>query len=179
GGCQSLMDLAPDLTMLGKAIGGGFPVGALGGGRELLKIFDPADMKLFHTGTFNANPVTMAAGNVAVRELTAERIATMDALALDLKDGLIAAVKAAGLPISVNHFGSCLNIYFADRPPESSILRDDQAIMTRFHHAAMNHGLFLAPRGMIALSTINTGAHVEEALACCRAALRDVVAEIG
>lgn len=179
GGCQSLMDLAPDLTMLGKAIGGGFPVGALGGGRELLKVFDPGDMKLFHTGTFNANPVTMAAGNVAVRELTAERIAAMDALALELKDGLIAAVKAAGLPISVNHFGSCLNIYFADRPPESSILREDQAIMTRFHHAAMNHGLFLAPRGMIALSTITTGAHVEEALACCRAALRDVVAEIG
>lgn len=176
GGCQSLWNLAPDLTMLGKAIGGGFPVGALGGGRELLKIFDPTDLKLFHTGTFNANPVTMATGNVSVSELTAERIATMDALAAELKDGLIAAVKAAGLPISVNHFGSCLNIYFSDTPPQSSIVREDHAIMTKFHHAAMNHGLFLAPRGMIALSTIMTSAHIQEALKSVEAALRDVVA---
>ena len=178
GGCQALMNLEPDLTMLGKAIGGGFPVGALGGRRQLLKIFEPADMKLFHTGTFNANPVTMAAGNVAVRELTAERIATMDTLASELKDGLIAAVKAAGLPISINQFGSCLNIYFSDTPPESSIVRQDEALMGRFHHAAMNHGLFLAPRGMIALSTVMTPAHVEEALERAEAALRDVVAEI-
>lgn len=175
GGCQSLMNVDPDLTMTGKGIGGGFPVGAVGGKREFMKVFDPADMKVFHTGTFNANPVTMAAGNVSVRELTAGRIEIMHALARELKDGLIAAVRKAGPPVSINHYGSCLNLYFSERPPASSVVREDAEIMSKFHHAAMNHGLFLAPRGMMALSTVTTRGHIAEALGCVEAALRDVM----
>jgi glutamate-1-semialdehyde 2,1-aminomutase len=178
GGCQELFGLKPDLTMLGKAIGGGFPVGAVGGAAEHMKIFDPADLKVFHTGTFNANPVTMAAGDVSVRELTEQRIAIMHGLAEKLKAGLIQAVKKAGLPVSINHFGSCLNLYFSATPPASSVVREDAVLMSKFHHAAMNHGLFLAPRGMMALSTVMTGAHIDEALKRAAAALQDVIAEI-
>jgi len=178
GGCQKLFGISPDLTMLGKTIGGGFPVGAVGGLAEHMKIFDPADMKLFHSGTYNANPVTMAAGNVSVRELTGERIATMHKLAEKLKDGLIKTIGEAGLPVSINHFGSCLNIYFSATAPESSIIREDAEIMDKFHHAAMNHGLFLAPRGMIALSTVMTQAHIDEILKRAGAAVKDVAAEI-
>lgn len=178
GGCQSLMSVDPDLTMIGKGIGGGFPVGAVGGKRAFMKVFDPADMKVFHTGTFNANPVTMAAGNVSVRELTAERIETMHALMDALKDGLVAAVRKAGLPVAVNHFGSCLNLYFSARPPASSVVREDAEIMSKFHHAAMNHGLFMAPRGMIALSTVSVRDHIAEALHCVEQALKDVTAEL-
>ena len=69
-----------------------------------------------------------------------------------LKDALTRSARKAGLPFSANHHGSCLNIYFSDRPPHSSIVREDTALIGRFHLAAMNHGLFLAPRGMIALS---------------------------
>lgn len=179
GGCQTAMDIAPDLTMFGKLIGGGFPVGAVGGQRELMHIFDPADMKVFHTGTFNANPVTMAAGDVSVRELTADRIAAMETLCDGMKDGLIDAARTAGLPLSVNHVGSCLNLYFSDKAPESSLEREDGDIIGRFHIAAMNHGLLLAPRGMIALSTVTTEAHVAEAVERGAAAMRDVAAEIG
>ncbi|MFQ5971277.1 MAG: aspartate aminotransferase family protein [Alphaproteobacteria bacterium] len=179
GGCQADMDLEPDLTAFGKLIGGGFPVGALGGGRELMRIFDPADMKVFHTGTFNANPVTMTAGEVAVRELPADRIAAMNTLCGELKEGLARAAEKAGLPLSINHFGSCLNLYFCETVPESSIVREDGEIVSRFHLAAMNRGLFLAPRGMIALSTVTTRQHVEEALERAGAAMRDVAAEIG
>ncbi|MFQ5563823.1 MAG: aspartate aminotransferase family protein [Parvularculaceae bacterium] len=179
GGCQSLMDIDPDLTMTGKGIGGGFPVGAVGGKRDLLRIFDPADMKVFHTGTFNANPVTMAAGCVSVRELTAERISTMHALTETLKNGLISAIKKFDLPVSINHYGSCLNLYFSEEPPASSIVREDAEIMTKFHHAAMNRGLFIAPRGMMALSTVTTKEHIAEALECVEAALKDVTAELG
>lgn len=178
GGCQKRFGIKPDLTMLGKTIGGGFPVGAVGGLAEHMKVFDPADLKVFHSGTYNANPVTMAAGEVSVRELTAERITVMDTLAEKLKKGLTAAVKKAGLPVSVNHYGSCLNLYFSAVSPESSVVRDDAEIMGKFHHAAMNHGLFLAPRGMIALSTVMTSAHIDEILERAEAALKDVAAEI-
>ncbi len=179
GGCQAEMDLEPDLTMFGKLIGGGFPVGAVGGRKELMRIFDPADMKVFHTGTFNANPVTMTAGGVCLRELTPDRIAAMETLCGVLREGLASAAEKAGLPLSINHFGSCLNLYFSESAPESSIVREDGEIVGRFHLAAMNHGLFLAPRGMIALSTVLTRRHVEEALDRAEAAMRDVAAEIG
>ena len=179
GGCQAAMDLKPDLTMFGKLIGGGFPVGAVGGRKDLMRIFDPADMKVFHTGTFNANPVTMTAGGVSVRELTADRIAAMEVLCGVLKEGLARAAERAGLPLSINHVGSCLNLYFSATAPESSIVRADGEIVGRFHLAAMNHGLFLAPRGMIALSTVLTREHVEEAIERAEAAMRDVAAEIG
>ena len=179
GGCQEEMELAPDVTMFGKLIGGGFPVGAVGGGRELMAIFDPADMKVFHTGTFNANPVTMAAGDVAVAELTAARIAAMETLCAELKDGLAGAAEKAGLPLSVNHVGSCLNLYFSSSAPASSIVREDEDIVGRFHLAAMNRGLFLAPRGMMALSTVIARDHIGEVIERAGAAMEDVAAEIG
>ena len=178
GGCQTELGIRPDLTMFGKVIGGGFPVGAVGGKRELLKIFDPADMKVFHTGTFNANPVTMVAGDVSVEHLDAARIDKMDLLCLRLKDGLHAAAKRIGLPLSMNHHRSCLNLYFSETVPESSIVRTDAALIDRFHCAAMNHGLFLAPRGMIALSTVMTEATIDDALARAEAAMQDVAAEL-
>jgi glutamate-1-semialdehyde 2,1-aminomutase len=179
GGCQAALGLEPDLTMFGKMIGGGFPVGATGGRKELMSVFDPDNMKVFHTGTFNANPVTMAAGGVSVRELTPEKMAAMEALCGELKAGLADIAEKLGLPLSINHFGSCLNLYFSKTAPESSIVREDGEIVGKFHLAALNHGLFLAPRGMIALSTVTTRRHVAEALEMAEAAMRDVAAEIG
>jgi glutamate-1-semialdehyde aminotransferase len=103
----------------------------------------------------------------------------MATLSGELKEGLAGAALRTGLPLSINHFGSCLNLYFSETAPESSIVREDAEIVDRFHLAAMNHGLFLAPRGMIALSTVLTRRHVEEALERAEAAMRDVAAEIG
>jgi len=179
GGCQAGIGLDPDLTMLGKMIGGGFPVGAVGGHSEVLRIFDPADLKVFHTGTFNANPVTMVAGEVSVRELTAERIARMDNLRETLQSGLVGLAQKHRLPLATNHYGSCLNLYFSETVPESSVVRDDGAVMDKFHLACINHGLFIAPRGMIALSTVSGEEHVAEAIERADAAMHDVAAEIG
>ena len=176
---QGTIGLTPDVTMLGKLIGGGYPVGAVGGSRELLKIFDPADLKLFHTGTFNAKPVTMAAGGVSLSHLTREAIERMQAGAVILKDGLTKSAGKAGLPFSINHHGSCLNIYFSDSPPQSSIVREDAELIGRFHLAAMNHGLFVAPRGMIALSTVMNSGHLGEILERAERAIADVAAEAG
>lgn len=178
GGCQTDLGIHPDLTMFGKVIGGGFPVGAVGGKAELLRIFDPADMKVFHTGTFNANPVTMVAGDVSVRHLDEARIAKMDELCIRLRDGLLAAARKTGLPLAMNHYRSCLNLYFSESVPQSSIVRTDTAIIDRFHSAAINHGLFIAPRGMIALSTVMTEEIIDDALARAEAAMQDVAAEL-
>ena len=179
GGCQASIDLEPDLTMLGKIIGGGFPVGAVGGSADMLRLFDPDDMKVFHSGTFNANPVTMVAGEISLRELTAERIERMDKLCALLQSGFVDVAKEHGLPLSMNHYGSCLNLYFSESVPESSVVRDDEEVMDRFHLACMNHGLFIASRGLIALSTVVTEDHIAVAIECADAAMRDVVAETG
>lgn len=178
GGCQDGLGIDPDLTMLGKIIGGGFPVGAVGGKKELLKIFDPEDMQVFHTGTFNANPVTMVAGEVSLRELTAERIERMQSLRKLLQEGLTKLAKKHDLPFSTNHYGSCLNLYFSESVPESSVVRDDDTIMDKFHLACINHGLFIAPRGMLALSTVITDEHISAAIERADAAMQDVVAEL-
>ncbi|MFQ5534275.1 MAG: aspartate aminotransferase family protein [Sphingomonadales bacterium] len=178
GGCQSNLGIEPDLTMFGKLIGGGFPVGAVGGAKEYLAIFDPADLKAYHTGTYNANPVTMIAGDITVRELTAGKIAGMDALCAQLKAGLEGAAQTAGLPLSIRHYGSVMNLYFSPAPPESAMVRDDNELMDRFHLASMNHGLFLAARGMIAMSSVMTPDTVSETLERATAALADVAREI-
>jgi len=178
GGCQSTFGVTPDLTTFGKLIGGGFPVGAVGGCADLMKIFDPTDMKVFHTGTFNANPVTMAAGLVSFSHLTAEKIEQMHQLTEILKEGLMGCAKSAGLPLSMNHYGSCLNMYFSDSPPESSVVREDADIIGRFHLAGMNRGVFVAPRGMLALSTAFTQTHINEVLERLGAAMKDVAAEL-
>ncbi len=178
GGCQAGLGLDPDLTMFGKLIGGGFPVGAVGGKQEHLKIFDPADLKAYHTGTFNANPVTMTAGAVSVRELTDERIVAMEVLAGRLKSGLQAGAAKAGLPLTVNHYGSVLNLYFSPSAPAAAMVREDGDIMERFHLAAMNQGLFMASRGMIALSTIMTEDTIDDALERAEVAFSGVAAEL-
>jgi hypothetical protein len=81
--------------------------------------------------------------------------------------------------LATNHHGSCLNIYFSESVTESSVVRDDQETIDRFHLACINHGLFIASRGMIALSTIIGEDHIAEAIECADAAMRDIVAEIG
>lgn len=177
-GVQGEAGLTPDLTMFGKMIGGGYPVGAVGGPRDLLKIFDPSDLKLFHTGTFNANPVTMAAGFVSLSHLTPERIDAMEAGANTLNKELKSLAEKYGFPLSINHHRSCLNIYFSQRAPQSSVVREDSELIGLFHLAAMNHGLFVAPRGMIALSTVITPEHLAEVLERIEAAMADVAATV-
>jgi hypothetical protein len=101
GGAPALAGVEPDLTTFGKLIGGGFPVGALGGRADVLQVTDPVRGGLPLSGTFNANPVTMAAGAASVRELTAERIVAIDQWCGRLADGLTRAAAEHGVPLSV------------------------------------------------------------------------------
>src|SRR5579862_9139068 len=175
GGAQQLFNVHPDLTMMGKIIGGGLPVGALGGAASLMSCLDPRNRgAMWHSGTFNGNPLTCTAGVVSVRELTKERIDKMDQLGDRLARELKQAAMAVELPFSVRRVGSLMNVFFLNDAPPPTITREDAKLIGEFHLAALNHGLFLAPRGMIALSTVMTDELVTEVVERATAALQDV-----
>ena len=178
GGAQQLHGVTPDLTLLGKLIGGGFPVGAVGGRADLLALTDPATGPIAASGTFNGNPVTAAAGEVSVRELTADRIAVMAAHAERLDADLRGAGADAGLDLHVTRSGSLLNLWLAPPPPPGASGRADAVAIAALHLAAAVHGVHLAPRGLIALSTVLTDADLTEATERLAAALRDAAAAL-
>jgi glutamate-1-semialdehyde 2,1-aminomutase len=180
GGAQKMFKLKPDLTMMGKIIGGGMPVGALGGRTEVMASFDPrARHSLLHSGTFNGNVLTCSAGLVSVRELTQERIDKMEAQAGRLAEEFTRAARQSEVPFSVRQFGSLMNIFFTNVAPPATIVREDLRTMAQFHLAALNHGLFIAPRGLIALSTAISDNLVEEICERFSRAMTDVAAQMG
>jgi len=180
GGAQETYGVKPDITTMGKIIGGGLPVGAIGGSEQVMSAFDPRNRgSLTHSGTFNGNRATCAAGTVSMTELTADRIATMDRLADRLAQELKRAAQQAELPFSVNRVGSLMNIFFLSQPPPATITRDDAQLVANFHLAALNHGLFFAPRGMLALSTVMTDETVTEVAERASKAMADVAARSG
>jgi glutamate-1-semialdehyde 2,1-aminomutase len=178
GGLQQLLDVEPDLTMFGKFIGGGLALGAVGGRRDIMRAFDPDNLRVYHSGTFNGNPTAAAAGYVTVRDLTPEKISGMETLALRLRAGLRTAAARLSIPLTVNHLGSLLNVFFMSSAPETAWTRTDQAIMQRFHLAALNRGVFFAHRGFMVLSTAMTDADVDEAIGRLEHAMADLVAEL-
>jgi len=175
GGGQQIFDVKPDLTMFGKIIGGGFPVGAIGGSEDVMSSFDPRNRgSIFHSGTFNGNPVTCAAGVVSIRELTQARIDKMAQQGERLAAELARAARQLELPFSVRRCGSLLNVFFLKEPPPATISRDDSRAIANFHLAGLNQGLFLAPRGMIALSTVMSDELLSEICERAAKAMADV-----
>ena len=174
GGAQQVLGVQPDLTAMGKIIGGGFPVGAVGGREELLALCDPSRPRLFHSGTFNGNPVTTAAGLVSLQHLDQGQIDQIGVRAAALEDVLAKAAADAGLPLSIRRAGSMLQLFFSPDPPAATPLRTDGELITAFHLAALNHGVFLAPRGLLALSTVLDEALLDDAAARLSAAVADL-----
>lgn len=179
GGAQARYGVTPDLTAMGKIIGGGLPVGAIGGRADLLAVTDPLQPKLIHSGTFNGNPVTAAAGVVSVKELTSDRIGKMDVHAARIASALTEAAETTGLPFSLRHEGSMLQCFMSDTPPEANIVRTDGALSSLFHLAALNEGLFFAGRGLMALSTVFTEELVDEVVQRLWATMHAVANEAG
>ncbi len=178
GGAQELYGVTPDLTAMAKIIGGGFPVGAFGGRQEIMRQYDPESGRaLFHTGTFNGNPVTMAAGRVAMELLDREALGRLDRLASRLAEGLLEAVRAAGLPGGVTRSGSLLGLHFrtapvknfrdaVDAPPELGWL---------LYFALLEEGIHTAPgRAAFNLSTVMDDEILDEAMARIRRAMMTV-----
>lgn len=177
GGYQALAGVEPDLTAMAKIIGGGFPVGAVGGRTDLMELCNPFNPQIFHSGTFNGNPVTTSAGLVSIRHLSSDAISDMAVRAERLDDQVHKAAAANGLPLCTRREGSLLQIYLTDEPPAFSQLRTDGELANDLHLACLNNGVFMAGRGMVALSTVLDDTLVEEAAQRISAALADVAAQ--
>lgn len=161
-GAQGAISVKPDLTTFGKIIGGGFPVGALGGNADIMAVFDPRPGKpsVPHGGTFTANPMTMVAGQVAMQLLTRESFVQLQSLGDQLQGGIEATFKAQGIEGQVTGSGSLRRIHFG-----TARLRDyrssyadaaKQRRMSALHQAMLRNGVLMAPTGLTALSTAMT-----------------------
>jgi len=163
-GAQGRYGVTPDLTTLGKIIGGGLPVGAFGGRADIMTLFDPRrEPHLAHGGTFNANPLSMASGLATLAALTPATYAGLEAHAVELKAKLERLFVSAGLPACVNQIGSLFNIHFAEGPVRShaDALAADRELLRELHFALLDHGILFTPRGMGCLSTPMTSSEVD------------------
>lgn len=156
GGRQAEFGVTPDLTTLGKIIGGGLPVGATGGRAEVMEIFDPRrESFIGHSGTFNGNPLTMAAGCVSLDLLDAEAITRINALGEELAGKLEDALTAANLDGTVTNCGSLLQIHLETDGPVRAFADTNMAspMLQRVHRACLEEGFLFAGRGMMCVST--------------------------
>ncbi len=178
GGFQEVLGVRPDLTTMGKVIGGGLPVGAFGGRSEVMAIFDPsAPHHLHHSGTFNGNLMTMAAGCVTLDLLTRSEIARINTLGERLADGLRRLLASRpDLQGIVNDCGSLVHVNFGTEGEvrNYSDLNLDSPEVVRFHLAAIDEGLYFAPRGFMNTSTAMDERVVDEALEACARAMERV-----
>jgi glutamate-1-semialdehyde 2,1-aminomutase len=147
GGAQALYGVEPDLTCLGKIIGGGLPVGAYGGRRHLMQQVSPLG-GVYQAGTLSGNPLAVAAGLATVRALAEPAVyARLDALGARMERSIGEAAGRAGVPVTVNRVGSMLTAFFTDGPVTDyqSARRSDTARYARFFHAMLDRGVYLAP----------------------------------
>jgi glutamate-1-semialdehyde 2,1-aminomutase len=121
GGAQEKYPVRPDLTAMGKIIGGGFPVGALGGRTDVMKVFDPREPKVLfpHSGTFSANPITTTAGRVAMELFDRQAVERLNALTEKTIHQIEEAIKIVDVPVSITGAGSMFRIHLRPTPPET------------------------------------------------------------
>ena len=147
GGAQELYGVRPDLTCLGKIIGGGLPVGAYGGSRAIMEHVAPLG-GVYQAGTLSGNPLAVAAGLTTLRALEDRKVyGRLDALGARLERGLAEAAEKAGVPLAINRVGSMLTAFFCAGPVRdyAGARAADAARYARFFHAMLERGVALAP----------------------------------
>lgn len=177
GGYQRDADLRPDLTAFAKIIGGGFPVGAVGGRADVMEVFAPgASPGVVHSGTFNGNPVTVTAGVRTLELLDHQTYARMDELAAVLADGLCRAIAQTGVSAQVTHAGSLVNLHFTEAPIVDADAAGavDRVAADAFHLGLANRGILIATRGLFALSTVTDERHVDRAVVAATEVLEGI-----
>jgi glutamate-1-semialdehyde 2,1-aminomutase len=164
----------PDITCLGKWVGGGLPVGAITASKELMSPFDlEQEGSLYHGGSFNGNLLGSVAGTIAVRDFTAAEVARIDAQAARLRAGLADAAGDLGVPIRTPGVGSVFGLYVLEQPGGEI----DWKATRLLHLASVNHGVYYGTGGEFGPCTATSDDEVEEALAGLRGALADLARE--
>ncbi|MBI3160678.1 MAG: glutamate-1-semialdehyde 2,1-aminomutase [Chloroflexi bacterium] len=174
GGAQALYGIQPDLTTLGKVIGGGLPVGAYGGRAEVMHMVAPSG-PVYQAGTLSGNPLAMTAGIATLDELqSADVWPGLIAAAEWLESGMADAAADAGIAIQQNRVGTMFSTFFAQEPVRDwpSASRSDTARFGRFFNAMLENGVYLAPSQFEAgfLSTAHTPAILDQTVAAARQA---------
>jgi glutamate-1-semialdehyde 2,1-aminomutase len=156
GGSAEQFGLQPDITVLGKFIGGGTALGAFGGSREIMKIFDPrVPGAIFHGGSFNGNPIGCVAGMATMQGLSATHIQSMDAVCARLRAALARRAEELGLAIILSGIGSVLGIAFAADVTRHEDNPSALGIASLFHLACANEGVLIGPGGILTVSTVH------------------------
>jgi glutamate-1-semialdehyde 2,1-aminomutase len=177
GGSAERFGLAPDITVLGKFLGGGTPMGAFGGSRDIMKVFDPTRAgTLFHGGSFNGNLIGCAAGIATLRELSAERIGAMDAACASLRESLERRSATLGLEVILSGIGSVLGIAFAADPKRHEDDPSALGLASLFHLACANEGVLIGPGGILTVSSVHDEQAIAHAIRGLSAALERVAA---
>lgn len=180
GGVQERLNILPDLTTLGKVIGGGLPVGAFGGRAEIMDYLTP-DGPVFHAGTLSGNPLAMAAG-IATLKIVRDDVTLyerLEVLTKLLTDGLREVFTKHDVPHQTAYAGSMFGYFFAPEPVSDleSAMKSDVALYAKYFHAMLDRGVYLAPSQFEAgfVSSAHTTRDIERTLA----AADDALAEVG
>jgi glutamate-1-semialdehyde 2,1-aminomutase len=176
GGAQAVVGVKPDLTCLGKIIGGGLPVGAYGGRADVMELVAPSG-PVYQAGTLSGNPLAMTAGLWGLARLKPKLYRQLAALGRRLAGGLADAARDTGVALQVNAFGSVLTPFFTDRPVRDyqSALTADTAAYGRFFQAMLERGVYPPPSQFEGwfLSAAHTTRDVDRTIAAAREAMKE------
>ena len=175
GGAQTLYDVTPDLTCLGKIIGGGLPMGAYGGRREVMEVVAPIG-SMYQAGTLSGNPLAVTAGIATLRVLARPGVYdSLESASSRLADGIAAAAAGASVPMVVNRVGSLLTAFFTSGPvvDSESALASDRERYAAFFRRMLESGVYLAPSAFEAafVSTAHTEADIDDTIRAAERAL--------
>jgi glutamate-1-semialdehyde 2,1-aminomutase len=176
GGAQTLYGIAPDLTCLGKIIGGGLPVGAYGGAKELMQQVAPAG-SVYQAGTLSGNPLAVTAGLETLKRLKAPGVyRKLEAQAQALAEGLGDAAARAGIPLTQTRVGSMLGAFFTNHPvvDYATAKQSDTERYAKFFHRMLSKGVYFAPSQFEAafVSTAHTSRDIARTVASALAVFR-------
>jgi len=169
---QGLYGIAPDLTTLGKVIGGGMPVGAFGGKKDIMQCIAPLGA-VYQAGTLSGNPVAVAAGLATLKEVQAPGFyQQLTSATQQLVTGLTDVARASNLPFSAQHVGGMFGLYFRATPPQSyaEVMQCDTAAFSRFFHSMLDAGVYLAPSAYEAgfVSAAHGAAEIDKTIAAAQ-----------
>jgi len=178
GGAQELYGITPDITCLGKIIGGGLPVGAYGGSRDLMRNIAPAGA-IYQAGTLSGNPLAMTAGLLTLRRLQDQKVyRELEQRSAQLCDGLARAAADAGIKTTTNRVGSMWTSFFTDAPVTNweTANRSDRELFGKFFHAMLDQGVYLAPSQFEAgfVSITHTEEVIDQTITAARKAFQNL-----
>ncbi len=177
GGAQSLYGIKPDLTVLGKVIGGGLPVGAYGGKRSIMKRIAP-EGPVYQAGTLSGNPLAVAAGLAQLHALRPATYRHLERRGFELETGLLRAADRRGVVLSINRVGSMMTPFFQEGPVRdwASAARSDSVKYARFFRGMLDRGFYLPPSPFEAMfvGAAHTKTHIARALKAADEVFREI-----